>query len=249
MISLKSRREIECMRTAARILGAALDKVGKAVKPGISTKELDQIAEDVILSSGAAAAFKGYRGFPAAICASINDEVVHGIPSKRCLSEGDIFSVDVGVFYNGYYSDAARTFPVGEVKSEARGLIEATQGSFYAGIDAIQPGAHLGDLSAAIQNYAESRGFSIVRDFVGHGIGSELHEDPQIPNFGKPGTGPLLENGMTLAIEPMVNIGTWQVKVQDNQWTVVTADGSLSSHYENTIAIIDEKVEILTEWG
>jgi methionyl aminopeptidase len=246
MISLKSKREIEILRFASKIISHALAELEKAVKPGVTTHELDQIAEDVIKKSHAIPAFKGYRGFPATICASVNSEVVHGIPSGRKLADGDIISVDVGVKYEGYYSDAARTLPVGSISKEAARLISVTRDSFYAGIDVIKPGARLGDVSYAIQTFIEKNGFSVVKDFVGHGIGSSLHEDPQIPNFGVRGTGPLLENGMTLAIEPMVNAGTWRVEILDDDWTVVTADNSLSAHYENTILIENGRAEVLT---
>lgn len=246
MISLKSKREIVLMRESSQILKSALVAIAAYIRPGVTTLELDAVAEEVIRGAGAVPAFKGYRGFPGTICASVNDEVVHGIPSKRTLEEGDIFSVDVGVKCNGYFSDAARTLPVGKIDQKSEKLITVTKDSFFAGVDAIKPGARLGDVSAAIQEHVEKNGFSIVRDFVGHGIGRELHEDPQIPNFGMKGTGPKLENGMALAIEPMVNSGTWRVKILDNEWTVVTADRSLSAHYENTIVIHDDKVEVLT---
>jgi methionyl aminopeptidase len=246
MISLKSRREIELMRKASEIIKEAFQEMKSILRPGVTTQYLDLKVEEIIRRAGAKPAFKGYRGFPATICASINDEVVHGIPSERCLQEGDIISIDIGVVRDGYYSDAARTFPVGAISQAAAELITITQDSFYAGIDAIAPGARLGDLSYAIQEHVESRHCSIVKDFVGHGIGSQLHEEPQIPNFGMQGTGPKLENGMTLAIEPMVNAGSWEIEVLENGWTVVTADRSLSAHYENTIVLVDGKVSILT---
>jgi methionyl aminopeptidase len=246
MISLKSRREIELIRIASEIIKEAFQTLESMLRPGVTTQYLDMKAEEIIRRAGAKPAFKGYRGFPATICASINDEVVHGIPSERCLKEGDIISIDIGVLREGYYSDAARTFPVGMISQEAAELITITRDSFYAGIEAIVPGARLGDLSYAIQEYVENHGCSIVKDFVGHGIGNQLHEEPQIPNFGTQGTGPKLENGMTLAIEPMVNAGSWEIEILENGWTVVTADQSLSAHYENTIALVDDKVIILT---
>ena len=246
MISLKSKREIELIRAGSTILKTVLNELQSAVKPGLRTVELDHIAERVIRKQKGIPAFKNYHGFPAHICVSINDEVVHGIPSERKLVEGDIVSIDAGVKYEGYYTDAARTWPVGNVHKEALRLIDVTRESFFEGIHAIKTGSRLGDLSYAIQKYIEDNGFSVVRDYVGHGIGRHMHEEPQIPNFGKKGTGPLLEAGMTLAIEPMVNMGTWKVSILDNQWTVVTNDHSLSAHYENTISIGENNVEVLT---
>ena len=246
MISLKSKREIELIRTGSTILKTVLNELENTIKPGLRTIELDQIAERLIRKQKAIPAFKNYHGFPAHICVSLNDEVVHGIPSERKLVEGDIVSIDAGVKYEGYYTDAARTWPVGNVHKEALRLIDVTRESFFEGIHAIKTGSRLGDLSYAIQKYIEDNGFSVVRDYVGHGIGRHMHEEPQIPNFGKKGTGPLLEAGMTLAIEPMVNMGTWKVSILDNQWTVVTNDHSLSAHYENTISIGENNVEVLT---
>ncbi len=246
MISLKSKREIELIRTASDILKAVFSELKSCIKPGLRTIELDEIAERSIRKQKAIPAFKNYNGFPASICVSINEEVVHGIPSQRKLANSDIVSIDVGVRYEGYSSDAARTWPVGKVSKEALNLIDVTRESFFEGINAIRHGSKLGDLSFAIQHYVESHGFSVVRDYVGHGIGRHIHEEPQIPNFGKKGTGPLLEEGMTLAIEPMVNMGSWKVKTLDNQWTVVTRDGELSAHYENTILITKDRVEVLT---
>ncbi|MBY6878833.1 type I methionyl aminopeptidase, partial [Clostridium botulinum] len=219
----------------------------KHVKPGISTGELDRIAEEIILGRNAKPSFKGYYGFPASICASVNNEVVHGIPNKdRILNEGDIISIDCGAILNGYQGDAARTFPVGNVSEEAAKLIEVTKNSFFKGIEKAKVGNRLTDISAAIQEYVESYGLSIVRDYVGHGIGKNMHEDPEVPNFGRPGRGPKLSKGMCLAIEPMVNIGDFNVKVEPNKWTVVTVDGSLSAHYENTVAILDDGPKITT---
>lgn len=250
MITIKSSRELELMRESGAILAKTLDLLENAVCEGISTKELDRLAEDFIRSHKAVPSFKNYQGFPGSICASINEELVHGIPSKkRVLKKGDIFSVDVGVLLNGFHSDAARTWGIGKISDEASKLIEVTKASFYKGIDVIKPGARLGDVSSAIQDHIESNGLGVVRDFVGHGIGRNLHEEPQIPNFGTKGTGPKLEDGMTLAIEPMVNLGTWRVKILKNNWTVVTEDGKLSAHYENTVVINNGNVEVLTENG
>jgi len=247
MITIKTDSEIEYMLKAGRVVAEALDTLEKYVKPGISTGELDRIAEEIILGRNAKPSFKGYYGFPASICASVNNEVVHGIPNKdRILNEGDIISIDCGAVLNGYQGDAARTFPVGNVSEEAAKLIEVTKNSFFKGIEKAKVGNRLTDISAAIQEYVESYGFSIVRDYVGHGIGKDMHEDPEVPNFGRPGRGPKLSKGMCLAIEPMVNIGDFNVKVEPNKWTVVTVDGSLSAHYENTVAILNDGPKITT---
>ncbi|HCL4439630.1 type I methionyl aminopeptidase [Clostridium botulinum] len=247
MIIIKTDSEIEYMVKAGKVVAEALDTLEKHVKPGISTGELDRIAEEIILGRNAKPSFKGYYGFPASICASVNNEVVHGIPNKdRILNEGDIISIDCGAILNGYQGDAARTFPVGNVSEEAAKLIEVTKNSFFKGIEKAKVGNRLTDISAAIQEYVESYGLSIVRDYVGHGIGKNMHEDPEIPNFGRPGRGPKLSKGMCLAIEPMVNIGDFNVKVEPNKWTVVTVDGSLSAHYENTVAILDDGPKITT---
>lgn len=247
MITIKTDSEIEYMVKAGRVVAEALDTLEKHVKPGISTGELDRIAEEIILGRNAKPSFKGYYGFPASICASVNNEVVHGIPNKdRILNEGDIISIDCGAVLNGYQGDAARTFPVGNVSEEAVKLIEVTKNSFFKGIEKAKVGNRLTDISAAIQEYVESYGFSIVRDYVGHGIGKNMHEDPEVPNFGRPGRGPKLSKGMCLAIEPMVNIGDFNVKVEPNKWTVVTVDGSLSAHYENTVAILNDGPKITT---
>ncbi|MGO5074259.1 type I methionyl aminopeptidase [Clostridium sporogenes] len=247
MITIKTDSEIEYMVKAGRVVAEALDTLEKHVKPGISTGELDRIAEEIILGRNAKPSFKGYYGFPASICASVNNEVVHGIPNKdRILNEGDIISIDCGAVLNGYQGDAARTFPVGNVSEEAAKLIEVTKNSFFKGIEKAKVGNRLTDISAAIQEYVESYGFSIVRDYVGHGIGKNMHEDPEIPNFGRPGRGPKLSKGMCLAIEPMVNVGDFNVKVEPNKWTVVTVDGSLSAHYENTVAILNDGPKITT---
>lgn len=247
MITIKSRSEIEKMRAACKITGDALKLLEKHIKPGISTAQLDKIAYDFIKSKGARPNFLHYNGFPASICASLNDAVVHGIPDKHTvLKEGDIISIDMGAEKDGYNGDAARTYPVGKVSDEALNLIEVTKQSFFEGIRYAVHGAKLGDMSAAIQEYVESHGYSVVRDLVGHGIGRNLHEDPSVPNFGRKGRGVRLAEGMTLAVEPMVNAGDYEVAVLDDDWTVVTQDGSLSAHYENTILITKGECEILT---
>lgn len=246
MIYIKSSGEIELMRIAGRITAETLKVLEEAIKPGITTLELDKIAEEYILKNNCKPAFKGLYGFPSTICASVNDEVVHGIPGLRKLKEGDIISVDIGAVYHGYNGDAARTFAVGEIGSNAKKLIEATKVSFYEGIKNAVEGKRLSDISNAIQTYVEKCGFSVVREYVGHGIGLKMHEEPQIPNYGPPGRGPRLKKGMCLAIEPMVNAGKYDVRTLNNKWTVVTADGSLSAHYENTIVITEGEPEILT---
>jgi methionyl aminopeptidase len=251
-IIIKSDEEIEIMREAGRITAKVLKILASYVKSGIRTEELDMIAEKEAKGLGAVPSFKGYRGYPASLCVSVNDEVVHGIPGKRILQDGDIVSLDFGVIYKGLQGDAARTVAVGVVGSEARKLMEITEGALKAGIAAAHGGNRLGDISAAIEEYAESRGYSVVREYTGHGIGRDMHEDPQVPNTTKSvlgltrGVGPLLRRGMTLAIEPMVNIGGWETKVDDNCWTVRTRDGSLSAHFEDTIAIMDGEPEVLT---
>lgn len=246
MIFIKNDTEIEYMRHSGKVVADTLDLLGESIKVGITTKELDRIAEEYITSQGAIPSFKGYGGFPASICTSINEEVVHGIPSDRKLKEGDIISIDCGAILNGYQGDAARTFAVGEISEEAKKLIEVTEQSFFNGVKKAVVGNRLTDISSAIQTYAESFGFSVVRDYVGHGIGREMHEDPEVPNYGRPGRGPKLVHGMVLAVEPMINQGEYYVKVLPNKWTVVTQDGMLSAHYENTIAILDNGPEILT---
>ncbi|MCX7914432.1 MAG: type I methionyl aminopeptidase [Thermodesulfovibrionales bacterium] len=253
MISIKSKAEIELMKKSGEILAQALEKMKESVKPGVTTGELDRIVEDFIRSNGAIPSFKGYKGLPGAvdypgsICASVNDEVVHGIPGLRELKDGDIISVDIGVYLNGYHADAARTFPVGNISEEAQKLIDVTRQSFYEGIKHAVDGNRIIDISIAIQDYVENNGFSVVREYVGHGIGKEMHEAPQIPNYRTRERGPRLQPGMTLAVEPMVNTGKYFVKLLENKWTVVTADGSLSAHYENTIAITDAEPIILTK--
>ena len=247
MITIKSAQQIEKMRASAQVTKEALLLLEKHIKPGVTTAQLDKIAYDFILSKGAKPNFLHYGGFPGSICASVNDEVVHGIPDKtRVLREGDIISIDMGAVLDGFHSDAARTFPVGKVSEEAKRLIDVTKESFFEGIKHIKHGAKLGDVSFAIQSFVEGNGYSVVRDLVGHGIGRELHEDPSVPNFGKAGKGVKLAAGMTLAIEPMVNAGGYEVSVLDDDWTVVTDDGSLSAHYENTVLVTKDGYEILT---
>ena len=246
MIIIKSPREIEQLKKSNTMVAEVFEKLKAMIVPGITTKELDQVAEEYILSKGAQPAFKGYRGFPATLCISINEEVVHGIPSQRRLKEGDIVSLDVGVNFVGYYGDAALTLPVGEVDPEAKKLLGVTEKALYMGIEKAKVGNRLFDISYAIQRWVESQGFSVVRDFVGHGIGKDLHEEPQVPNFGAPHQGPRLEKGMVFALEPMVNEGTFEVRVLPDGWTVVTADGKRSAHFEHTIAITDDGAEILS---
>lgn len=246
MIIIKSPREIEQLKRSNAIVAEVFNILKKMIAPGVMTKELDQIAEEYILSKRGRPAFKGYRGFPATLCISINEEVVHGIPSQRRLKEGDIVSLDVGVNYLGYFGDAAITFPVGEVDLEAKRLLEVTERALTIGIEKAKIGNRLFDISYAIQSWVESHGFSVVRDFVGHGIGKDLHEEPQIPNFGTPHQGPRLEKGMVFALEPMVNEGTHEVRILSDGWTVVTADGKRSAHFEHTIAITDDGAEILS---
>lgn len=246
MIIIKNDMEIEYMKRAGKVVGETLAKLEEVIKPGITTADLDRIAEEYILKQGAKPSFKGYHGFPASICASVNNEVVHGFPTNTLLQEGDIVSVDCGAILNGYHGDAARTLPVGKISDDAEKLIRVTKESFFKGLEFAKVDNRLTDISNAIQHHVESFGYSVVRDFVGHGIGKQLHEDPDVPNFGRPGRGPKLLHGMVLAIEPMVNIGKYNVKVQSNGWTVVTSDGSLSAHYENTVAILENGPEILT---
>jgi len=251
-IVIKSDKEIATMREAGRITAEVLRILQENVKPGMKTIELDRIAERELKRLGATSSFKGYRGYPAHLCVSVNDEIVHGIPGERVLKDGDVVSLDFGVIYQGFQGDAAVTVAVGNATPEVKRLIEATRESLHKGIAAARPGARLGDVSAAIQGYAEAQGYSVVREYTGHGIGREMHEDPQIPNcteppYGlKPGTGPVLQKGMTIAIEPMLNVGGWRTRVADDRWTVHTADGSLAAHFEHTIAIEGDEPEILT---
>lgn len=247
MIVIKSKREIEFMRDAGRISAEALALVGEYVKPGITTKELDYIAKQYIEKCGAVPSFLGYGGFPATICASVNGEVVHGIPSDRVLKEGDIISIDLGAKYKGYHGDNAKTYAVGNISEEVKKLIDVTEKSFYAGMEAFEEGNRLYDISAAVQDTAESAGFSVVRELVGHGIGQQLHEEPNVPNFVSRNKGPRLRAGMVLCIEPMINLGARYTVTLDDGWTVCTRDGSLSSHYEHTLALTDNGPEILTK--
>lgn len=246
MIPLRQEWEIEKLRDSARVLVEAFHEVEKEIKPGVSTEELDQIAEEVIRSRRGIPAFKGYNGFPSSVCASINEEVVHGIPSVNVLEEGDILSLDIGVKLNGYYSDAAKSFPVGDIGKDRNRLLEVTKKALFRGIKKCRPGMHLSDVSHAIQSAVESNDFSVVRALVGHGIGTQLHEEPQIPNYGSPGRGPKLKAGMVFAIEPMVNTGTHEVEILDDGWTVVTKDRKPSAHFEHTVLITQGKPEILT---
>lgn len=246
MIILKSSREIELMREAGRITALALEKMRESVKPGITTADLDRLAEEVIKGNGARPLFKGYGGFPANICTSVNEEVVHGIPSLRLLKSGDIISIDIGAEKNGYCGDAAITLPVGEVDEEALKLMEVTNTALHKGIQQAVEGNRMTDISHAVQSYAEDNGFSVVREYVGHGIGRKMHEDPKVPNYGRPGRGPRLTVGLVLAIEPMVNAGTYHVEVLQNNWTVVTQDRKRSAHFEHTVAITENGPRILT---
>lgn len=246
MIFIKDDLALTLMRKAGKIVGETLLLLENKIEPGISTGELDRIAEEFIISKGAKPSFKGMYGFPNTLCISVNDQVVHGIPGGYILKEGDIVSIDCGAFIDGFHGDAARTFPVGKVSENAEKLIQVTRDCFFEGIKFAQVGNRLTDISHAIQKYVEANGFSVVKTFVGHGIGRDLHEDPEVPNFGRPGKGPMLTKGMALAIEPMVNEGSFRVRTLNDNWTVVTSDGSLSSHYENTVAILPDGPEILT---
>jgi methionyl aminopeptidase len=252
MIIIKSKREIDCLRRSNQIVAAVFREIKKMVRPGITTRELDREAERLIRAHGGIPAFKGYKppgyrsDFPASMCISVNEELVHGIPGPRKLREGDIVSLDVGVLLDGYYGDAAVTLPVGNVSEEAKRLMEVAERALYLGIEKAKAGNRLSDISHCIQAYTEGNGFSVVRDFVGHGIGKSLHENPQIPNFGPPHQGPRLRQGMIFALEPMINAGTWRVTRLDDEWTVVTADGKLSAHFEHSIALTDGDPEILS---
>ena len=246
MITIKNERELESMRQACKITAAARALAGEMVRPGVSTKAIDQAVHDYIVGQGAKPSFLNYNGFPASACISVNSTVIHGIPAGYILQEGDIVSVDVGAYYKGFHGDCAATFACGAISTEAQKLIDVTQQSFYEGMQFAKKGFRVQDISHAIQTYVESNGFSIVRSFVGHGIGRQLHEEPEVPNFGKPGRGARLVKGMTIAVEPMVNAGTHEVTVLRDGWTVKTADGKLSAHYENTVLITDGEPEILT---
>ena len=247
MTIIKSAEEIAVMREAGRIVATVLQKMKEAVKPGMKTRQLDKLAEEEIGRwNGARASFKGYHGFPANVCVSVNDEIVHGIPGNRVLTEGDIVSLDFGVLFRGFQGDAAITVGVGKVSSEALKLMEVTKASLAEGISAARDGGNLSDIGAAVQTFVESKGYSVVREYSGHGIGKDMHEDPLVPNFGRKGEGLKLREGMTLALEPMVNIGGWKTRLNSNGWTVHTSDGSLSAHFEHTIAIRSGDAEILT---
>ena len=248
MVILKRPEQIEKARASNRIVAEVLQTLKDKIKPGLTTRDLDRIAETLVLKRGGKPAFKGYRGYPYSLCTSVNREVVHGMPSDRILSEGDIIGIDFGVYLKGYYGDAAVTLPVGRVSEKAQRLMQVTEASLYAASEKACEGKRLGDISAAVQKTVETAGFSVVRDFVGHGIGENLHEDPQIPNYGKPGRGIELQPGMIFAIEPMVNEGTYKVKILEDGWTVVTEDGGLSAHFEHSVAITDNGPDILSQW-
>ena len=246
MITIKNERELESMRQACRITAEARALAGKMVKPGVSTKAIDQAVHDFIVSQGAKPSFLNYNGFPASACISVNSCVIHGIPGGYILKDGDIVSIDVGAYYKGFHGDCAATYPCGAISTEAQKLIDVTKQSFFEGMRFATKGKRVHDISHAIQTYVESNGFSVVRSFVGHGVGRQLHEEPEVPNFGNPGRGPRLLPGMTIAVEPMVNVGTHEVRILKDGWTVLTADGKLSAHYENTVLITDGEPEILT---
>ena len=246
MIAIKNGQELACMRQACKITAAARALAGEMVRPGVSTKQIDKAVHDYIVSQGAKPSFLGYGGFPGSSCISVNDTVIHGIPGGYVLQEGDIVSVDVGAYYKGFHGDCAATYPCGSISADAQKLIDVTKQSFFEGIRFAKRGNRVSDISHAIETYVESNGFSVVRSFVGHGVGAQLHEEPEVPNFGSPGRGPRLLPGMTLAIEPMVNAGTYDVRILKDKWTTVTADGKLSAHYENTVLITDGEPEILT---
>ena len=246
MIAIKNEHELIAMRQACKITAAARALAGDMVRPGVTTKQIDKAVHDFIVSQGAKPSFLGYGGFPASACVSVNSTVIHGIPGDYVLKEGDIVSVDVGAYYKGFHGDCAATFACGAISAEAKKLIDVTKQSFFEGIRFATQGHRVSDISHALQTYVESNGFSVVRSFVGHGVGAQLHEEPEVPNFGAAGRGPRLLRGMTLAVEPMVNVGTPEVRVLKDRWTTVTADGELSAHYENTVLITDGEPEILT---
>jgi methionyl aminopeptidase len=247
MIIIKSKREIDLMREPCKVTAELFEDLAEFIRPGISTKDIDKFVEDRYLKHKMSPTFKGYGGFPAAACVSVNEEIIHGIPSdRRILKEGDIVSIDIGGTYHGYNSDAARTFPVGEISAEDRNLIDVTRQSFFEGIKYAMVGYRIHDIGHGVQQYAEAHGMGVIRDYTGHGTGSKLHEDPLIPNYGKPGTGAKIKEGMTLAVEPMLALGTYECRVLANDWTVVTLDGRKAAHYENTILVTDGEPEILT---
>lgn len=246
MIIYKSLEEILAIKKSSQIVAQVLSELKPLIREGVRTKKLDEFAENRAKEMGAIPAFKGYRGYPASLCTSINEEIVHGIPSSRSLREGEIISLDFGVVYDGYYGDAAVTYPVGEVSQKAKKLIAAAEGAFYKGFEQMKEGQRISDISFAIQSYVESQGFSVIRTFVGHGIGLSLHEEPQVPNFGVPGRGPKIRQGMVLSIEPMISLGDWNVEVLSDNWTAVTGDRSLAAHFEHTVALTQRGAEILS---
>jgi methionyl aminopeptidase len=246
MTVIKSPQEVAIMRQAGKIVAKTLQRLTEEIKPGIKTSHLDSVAASELKKYGAKASFKGYRGFPASLCVSVNEEIVHGIPGERELNSGDIVSLDFGAVVDGFHGDGAVTVGVGKISPKAQELVAVTEAALMVGIKAARNGAHLGNVSAAIQNYVETRGFSVIREYSGHGVGRDLHEDPLVPNFGPPDEGPVLRKGMTLAIEPMVTTGDWRTRVAGNKWTVLTVDGSLAAHFEHTIAISEDEAEILT---
>jgi methionyl aminopeptidase len=246
MITVKSAREIEKMRQCGRVTARALEKLASAVRPGVTTQDINAYADELIRADGGVPAFLGYHGFAGSICTSVNEQIVHGIPGPRTLREGDLFKIDIGACVDGWFSDMALTVPVGRVSGQAQALIDVTKRALGVAIDKVRPGAHVSDIGHAVQVFVEGAGYSVVRALVGHGIGSALHEDPPVPNYGRPGTGAVLKAGMVVALEPMVNVGTWRVKVLDDRWTVVTADGKLSGHFEHTVAVTEDGFEILT---
>lgn len=246
MIIYRTPEEIAIIKMSSQMAALILAELGNLIRPGITTKELDQYAEERVKSLGGKPAFKGYRGFPASLCTSVNEEIVHGIPSFRRLKEGDIISLDFGVYFEGYYGDAAVTYPVGQISRQAQKLIETAKKALYLGLEKIRAGNHISDISHAIQTYVESQGFSVIRAFVGHGIGQALHEEPQVPNFGPPGKGAIIKPGLTLAIEPMISAGDWQEEILDDGWTAVTRDRSLAAHFEHTVVATQNGVEILS---
>ena len=248
MIQLKNQKEIASMKISGEITGGALKAARSVIRPGVSTKEIDRVVHEYIVSHGAVPSFLGYGGFPASACISVNDEVIHGIPGGRIIHEGDLVKVDVGAYIGGFHGDAAATFPVGEISQQARALMDVTRQSFYEGIKYAKVGYRISDISHAIQAYAESFGFGVIRQYIGHGVGRKLHEDPEVPNYGQPGHGPRLMPGMTIAIEPMISAGSYDVYVLDNDWTVVTKDHSLAAHYEHSVLITASEPVLLTRW-
>ncbi len=246
MITCKSSRELEKMRHSGRVTARALEKLKAAVKPGVTTADINAYAEELIRGDGGVPAFLGYHGFTGSICTSVNDEIVHGIPGKRALHEGDVFKIDIGSCVDGWFSDMAASVPVGAISAQAQRLLEVTQASLAIAIESVRPGVHISDIGHAVQTFVEGKGYSVVRALVGHGIGTSLHEEPPVPNYGRAGMGVILKPGMVFALEPMVNVGTFRVKTMPDQWTVVTADGKLSAHFEHTVAVTQDGFEILT---